>query len=80
MAKEYKLSVKAFRNLVSGEDDELTSTYSRFHKLVEQERGLITNAILVSNEQSRKESEQREKALLERSERANRFMKSRFVL
>lgn len=72
--------MKAFRNLVSGEDDELTSTYSRFHKLVEQERGMITNAILVSAEQSRKESEQREKTLLDRSERANRFMESTFIL
>ena len=43
--------MKAFRNLVSGEDDELTTAYSHFHKMVEQEQGAIRNATLAAVEQ-----------------------------
>ena len=39
-------SVKAFRNLVSGEDDELSTAYAHFHKMVEQEQGAVRNATL----------------------------------
>lgn len=48
--------VKAFRNLVSGEDDELTSAYAHFHKMVEQEQGAIRNATLAAVEQLKKET------------------------
>ena len=43
--------VKAFRNLVSGEDDELTTAYAHFHKMVEQEQGVVRNATLAVVEQ-----------------------------
>ena len=38
--------VKSFRNLVSGEDDELTATIARFHKMVDQENLVVSNATL----------------------------------
>jgi len=40
--------VKAFRNLVSGEDDELSAAYAHFHKMVEQEQGAVRNATLAA--------------------------------
>ena len=43
--------MKAFRNLVSGEDDELTTAYAHFHKMVEQEQGVVRNATLAVAEQ-----------------------------
>ena len=48
------LLVKAFRSLVSGEDDELTTAYAHFHKMVEQEQGVTRNATLVAAEQLKK--------------------------
>ena len=48
--------VKAFRNLVSGEDDELATAYSHFHKMVEQEQGAIRNASLAAVEQLKQET------------------------
>jgi len=48
--------VKAFRNLVSGEDDELTAAYAQFHKMVEQEQGAVRNATLAAIEQVKKET------------------------
>jgi hypothetical protein len=48
--------VKAFRNLVSGEDDELTAAYAHFHKMVEQEQGAVRNATLAAIEQVKKET------------------------
>lgn len=39
-------TVKAFRNLVSGEDAELKSAYERFHKTVEREQAVVRYAIL----------------------------------
>ncbi len=48
--------MKAFRNLVSGEDDELTTAYAHFHKMVEQEQGAVSNATLAAAEQLRKET------------------------
>jgi len=42
--------VKAFRNLVSKEDDELTKAYEHFHKMVEQERGVVINITLAAAE------------------------------
>ena len=43
-------SVKAFRSLVSGEDDELKTAYDHFHKAVDREQGVVRNAILVGVE------------------------------
>ncbi|KAL8860761.1 MAG: hypothetical protein Q9178_002791 [Gyalolechia marmorata] len=43
--------VKAFRNLVSGEDDELTTAYAYFHKTVEQEGGAVRNITMAGVEQ-----------------------------
>ena len=43
--------MKAFRNLVSGEDDELSIAYTHFHKMVEQEQGVVRNATLAAVEQ-----------------------------
>lgn len=43
--------MKAFRNLVSGEDDELTNAYAHFHKMVEQEQSVVGNATLAVVEQ-----------------------------
>jgi hypothetical protein len=48
--------VKAFRNLVSGEDDELSVAYARFHKMVEQEQGAVRNATLAAVRQLQNES------------------------
>ena len=53
---EYKSLVKAFRNLLSGEDDELSTAYAQFHKMVEQENGAIRNATLTAVEQLKKEN------------------------
>jgi hypothetical protein len=49
-------SVKAFRNLVSGEDDELSAAYAHFHRMVEQEQGAVRNATLAAVGQLQKES------------------------
>jgi len=49
-------SVKAFRNLVSGDDDKLSDAYKRFHKMVEQEQGAVRNATLVAVGQLQKET------------------------
>lgn len=43
--------MKACRNLVSGTDDELTTAYAHFHKMVEQEQGVVRNATLAVVEQ-----------------------------
>ena len=48
--------VKAFRNLVSGEDDELSAAYAHFHKMVEQEQGAVRNATLAAVGQLQRES------------------------
>jgi len=48
--------VKAFRNLISGEDDELSTAYAHFHKMVEQEHGAVRNATLAAVRQLQKES------------------------
>ncbi len=50
------LLVKAFRNLVSGEDDELNAAYAYFHKMVEQEQGAVRNATLAAVEQLKKKN------------------------
>lgn len=41
-------SVKAFKNLVSGEDDELSKAYEHFHKMIAQEEGAVRNATLAA--------------------------------
>ncbi|KAK3296336.1 uncharacterized protein B0H64DRAFT_374434 [Chaetomium fimeti] len=46
-----KRIVKAFRNLVSGEDAELKSAYERFHKTAEREQGIVRYAILAGVEE-----------------------------
>ena len=43
--------MKAFRNLVSGKDDELTTAYAHFHKMAEQEQGVVRNTTLAVVEQ-----------------------------
>lgn len=48
--------VKAFRNLVSEEDDELIAAYAHFHKMVEQEQDAVRNATLIAIEQVKKET------------------------
>ncbi len=48
--------VKAFRNLISGEDDELSVAYAHFHKMVDQEQGAVRNATLAAVGQLQKES------------------------
>lgn len=48
--------VKAFRNLISGEDDELSAAYAHFHKMIEQEHGTVRNATLAAVGQLQKES------------------------
>ena len=40
--------VKAFRNLISGEDDELAAAYTHSHETVTQEDGAVRNATLVA--------------------------------
>lgn len=50
-ADEYVFSVVVFRSLVSGEDDELKAAYDHFHKMVQQEQGIVRNAILAGVEQ-----------------------------
>ncbi len=47
--------MKAFRNLVSGEDDELSTAYAHFHKMIEQEQGAVKNATLAGIGQLQKE-------------------------
>ena len=74
------LSVKAFRNLVSGEDDELRTAYAHFHKMVEQEQGVIRNATLAALEQLRKETDQKNKILVASTERVNRHLESMIAL
>jgi len=43
--------VKAFRNLVSGEDNGLSAAYGLFYKIVEEEQGAVRNATLAAVEQ-----------------------------
>jgi hypothetical protein len=52
---KHTLSVKGFRNLVAGEDDELTAAYAQFHKMVDQENGAVRMAILAGVEQLKQE-------------------------
>lgn len=47
--------MKAFKNL-AGEDSELETAYANFHKMVEQEQGVVRNATLASVEQLRRET------------------------
>ena len=47
--------MKAFKNL-AGEDSELETAYASFHKMVEQEQGVVRNATLASVEQLRSET------------------------
>ena len=49
------LLVKGFRNLVAGEDDELATAYSHFHKMVDQENSAVRMAILTGVEQLKQE-------------------------
>ncbi|TGO07453.1 hypothetical protein BTUL_0275g00150 [Botrytis tulipae] len=51
-----KRIVKAFRNLISGEDNELSAAYTHFHKMIEQEQGAVRNATLAAVGQLQKES------------------------
>jgi hypothetical protein len=46
---------KGFRNLVAGEDSELTAAYDHFHKMVEQKNGAVRNATLAGVEQLKKD-------------------------
>jgi phytoene/squalene synthetase len=48
--------VKAFRNLISGEDSELSTAYAHFRKMVNQEHDAVRNAILAATGQLRNES------------------------
>jgi hypothetical protein len=48
--------VKAFRNLTSGEDDELATAYAHFHKMVQHEEGAIRNVTLAGVARLQKES------------------------
>lgn len=48
--------MKAFRSLVSGGDDEITTAYAHFHKMVEQEQGVVGNANLAVVEQVEKKT------------------------
>lgn len=43
--------MKAFRNLISGEDEELATAYKTFHKMIDQERAAIGKATLLSVQQ-----------------------------
>ena len=40
------LLVKAFRNLVSGKDEELMNAYAHFHKMVEQQQSVVRHITL----------------------------------
>ncbi|EPE36656.1 Ankyrin repeat-containing protein [Glarea lozoyensis ATCC 20868] len=51
-----KRIVKAFRNLTSGEDDELATAYAHFHKMVQHEHGAIRNVTLAGVGRLQKES------------------------
>ncbi|KAI9040298.1 uncharacterized protein KD926_008388 [Aspergillus affinis] len=60
--------MKAFRNLVSGEDDELTNAYSHFHKMVDQEGRMLANVTLMSVQQLKEELGQQHKTEMEHLE------------
>ncbi|KAI8724317.1 hypothetical protein NCS52_00000500 [Fusarium sp. LHS14.1] len=51
-----KRVVKAFRALMSGEDTELKDAYDNFHKMVDRERGIVMNAILLRVEQTKNDT------------------------
>lgn len=65
--------MKAFRNLISGEDDELTSAYSHFQQMVEQEQRMISNATLAGVMNIKKGTEQ----LLNSEERMYTLLENR---
>ncbi|RSL87145.1 hypothetical protein CDV31_016307 [Fusarium ambrosium] len=48
--------VKAFRALMSGEDAELKDAYDNFHKMVDRERDIVMNAILLRVEQTKNDT------------------------
>lgn len=60
--------MKAFRNLISGEDDELTTAYSHFHKMVDQEGRMLANVTLISVQQLTEELGRQHKAVMEHLE------------
>ena len=43
--------MKAFRSLVSGNDEDLTDAYKNFHKMVEQEQSIVEYLTLATVEQ-----------------------------
>lgn len=48
--------MKAFKNLVSGEDEELKKAYAHFHKMVENQAWAVRNTTLGRIEQLRKQT------------------------
>jgi ankyrin repeat domain-containing protein 50 len=70
--------VKTFRNMVSGEDSELKLAYTRFHKAVEREKGIVRNATLVVVDIHRKESDQNHRILVEKTERVENLLTSTY--
>lgn len=68
--------MKAFRALSSGEDDELTTAYARFHRAVAREEGVIRNATFVVVNQLSKASAQNNRFLVEKTERVEKLLLS----
>ena len=82
--------MKAFRNLVSGEDDELTAAYAHFYKMVEREQGAVRNATLAGVEQLKKDvkggfaiterTSQTTRTLVASTQRMHDYFKSKIVI
>lgn len=72
--------MKAFRNLVSGEDDELALAYTHFHKMVTHEQGVVRNAALAGVNQLRKETDHNSKIVLASTEGVHRHLESMIVV
>ena len=48
--------MKAFRNLVSGNDEDLSDAYKNFHKMVDQEQRVVEYLTLAAVEQQEKKT------------------------
>jgi hypothetical protein len=68
--------VKAFRTLALGEDDELTAAYTRFHKAIDSEAGIVRNATFAMLNQQSKAAAQSSRILEEKTERVEKLLLS----
>lgn len=68
--------MKVFRTLASGVDDELTAAYTRFHKAIDSEAGIVRNATLAMLNQHSKAAAHSSRVLEETTGRMEKLLLS----